>query len=148
MTKLAEDHRRRELATIHVAKKQLLDRHVLQSDDDYRSLLWTLCRVRSAADLDHAGRRTVIDHLKKLGFKETSGKSTSRPVKRALLPKHKLMWSLWQQLADAGKVTDRRMPALLAYVKRQTTVERLEWLNEAQNDLVVESLKLWLGRKP
>ena len=55
------------------------------------------------------------------------------------------MWSLWQQLAGAGAVNNRRMPALVAWVKRQTGVDRLEWLTPAQDALVIESLKRWLA---
>jgi phage-related protein len=38
------------------------------------------------------------------------------------------------------------MSALVAFAKRQTGVERLEWLQPKQEDLVIESLKRWLGR--
>lgn len=55
--------RRNELAAIHVAKKQLnLD------DTTYRTMLFTITRKRSAADLDHAERQAVIEHLRKRGF--------------------------------------------------------------------------------
>ncbi len=66
---LAPDHRRRELAQIHIARKQLaLD------EDTYRAMLWTVARVRSSADLDYAGRRAVIDHLVARGFKVAAPK--------------------------------------------------------------------------
>ncbi len=62
------DTRRRELAQIHIAKAQLaLD------EDTYRAMLWTVGRVHSAADLDYAGRRAVLEHLKARGF------TTQRP---------------------------------------------------------------------
>lgn len=52
------------LAQIHIAKKQLgLD------DGTYRDMLWGLARVRSAKDLDHAGRQKVLNHLRASGFK-------------------------------------------------------------------------------
>ena len=38
-------------------------------DDAYRDVLWTVARVRSAADLDWSGRKRVLDHLKACGFK-------------------------------------------------------------------------------
>lgn len=60
---LAPDHRRRELAQIHIAKKQLaLD------DDTYRAMLWTVARAHSSGDLDFAGRSRVLEHLKRCGF--------------------------------------------------------------------------------
>ena len=52
------------LAQIHIAKAQLgLD------EDTYRAMLWGVARVKSARDLDHAGRQKVLDHLKACGFK-------------------------------------------------------------------------------
>lgn len=60
---LAPDHRHRELAQIHIAKAQLG-----MAEETYRNLLWTLGRVRSAADLDYAGRRRVLEHMKACGF--------------------------------------------------------------------------------
>lgn len=58
------DQRTAELGKIHIAKKQLG-----MDDETYRDMLFTIARVRSAADLDHAGRRKVLDHMKALGFK-------------------------------------------------------------------------------
>jgi phage gp16-like protein len=61
------DDRRRELAKIHIAAEELgLDRAA------YEDMLWTLERVRSSADLDQAGRRRVLDHLRKRGFSDVS----------------------------------------------------------------------------
>lgn len=58
------DERTRDLAKIHIAKQQLrLD------DDTYRDMLWTIARVRSAADLDAGGRAAVLRHLASRGFK-------------------------------------------------------------------------------
>ncbi len=55
------DQRKAELARIHIAAADLgMDR------DTYEQMLFTLCRVRSAADLDAAGRQSVMDHLRGL----------------------------------------------------------------------------------
>lgn len=52
------------LAQIHIAKAQLgLD------DDTYRAMLWAQARVKSARDLDHAGRAKVLAHLAACGAK-------------------------------------------------------------------------------
>ena len=57
-----KDPRTRELATIHATV------HKLGMDDaTYRQMLWSVARVKSAADLDFAGRKTVIDHLRAIG---------------------------------------------------------------------------------
>lgn len=62
MTESAARRRRSELGKIHIGKKQLFD-----DDGDYRDMLQSVAGVRSAADLDDAGRRSVIEHLKVCG---------------------------------------------------------------------------------
>ena len=58
-----EERRRKELAMIHIARKQLgID------EADYRSMLSSVAGVVSAADLDHDGREKVLDHLRQCGF--------------------------------------------------------------------------------
>lgn len=52
------------LAQIHIAKKEMG-----WSDEEYRDLLFTVCRVRSAKDLDHAGREKFLSHAKRCGWK-------------------------------------------------------------------------------
>ena len=141
-----EGNRKGDLAKIHLAKKTLG-----WDEDTYRDVLQSVCGVRSSADLDAAGRRLFLEHLQKCGWKPTGGAQAggkARPVRKALTGPQRLMWSLWQQLADAGLVENRKMPALQAYVTRQTQVDRLEWLNSAQEALVIESLKQWLARAP
>lgn len=137
------DDRRNDLAVIHIARKALG-----WSDEHYRDVLWTVCRVKSSAELDMAGRLRWIEHLRKCGWTGRGGRTrpaqAAKPISEPLTPRQRLMWSLWQQLVDAGAVENRRMPALVAWAKRQTGVDQLEWLNDAQEALVIESLKRWL----
>lgn len=73
---MKSDQRKRELATIHVAKKQLgLD------DATYRDILWTVARVKSAAELDSQGRGRLIKHLQERGFRKSKA-----PAKRSATP--------------------------------------------------------------
>lgn len=139
----ADATRRTDLAKIHLAVTQLC-----WDDSTYRDILQTVCGVRSAGDLDATGRVRFLAHLQLCGWKPTGGApfAKDRPVRKPLTWPQKKMWSLWQQLADASLVKNRKMPALLAYVQRQTHVDRLEWLNGAQEALVIESLKKWLER--
>lgn len=140
----AEGSRRADLAKIHLAVKEL------QWDEStYRDILQTVCQVRSSGDLDAAGRQRFLAHLQQCGWKPTGGApfAKDRPVRKPLTLSQKKMWSLWQQLADAGLVRNRKMPALLAYVQRQAQVDRLEWLTGPQESLVIESLKAWLERR-
>lgn len=130
--------RKADLAAIHIAKAGLG-----WDDDHYRDILFAVCRVRSSSQLDFAGRKRFLAHLQACGW-AGARPAAKRAVRQALTGPQRKMWSLWQQLADAGLVDNRRMPALMAWIRRQTGVERLEWLQPAQEDLVIESLKKWL----
>lgn len=92
--------RNSELAKIHIAKKQLgLD------DETYRNMLWTVARVKSSADLDDAGRKQVLEHMKARGFKAPT-KPDVTSIKRpligkigALLADMKLSWAYAEGIA-------------------------------------------------
>ncbi len=132
--------RRSELAKIHMAAEQLgMDTGDKDEASEYRSMLWTVARVRSAAGLDWAGRKKVLDHLKdcgaKLGF---AGKPAT--VKPELQP---LMGKIEALLADM-KLPWKYATAIL---KRQTSangkgIERLEWAAAAQLHDVVTALTI------
>ena len=140
---VVRDNRRADLAQIHIGIKALG-----WDDAFYRQILWSVCRAQSSAELDMAGRLRLIAHLRACGWHGGgAAKGAARPVAKPLTKPQRLMWSLWQQLADAGLVTGRRMPQLIAWVKRQTGVERLEWLTLAQEDLVIASMKRWLKER-
>jgi phage gp16-like protein len=134
--------RRKDLATIHMAATQLgMDTADRNEESAYRSMLWTVARVRSSAALDWAGRKKVIDHLKACGFKPTS-KNTGKPanVKPELIP---LMSKIGALLADM------KLPwaYAAAIAKKQTGaqgkgIDRLEWLNAQQLHDVVTALVL------
>lgn len=135
------DIRKRELAQIHVAKSQLG-----MDDETYRDMLWTVARVRSAADLDWAGRKKVLDHLKAKGFKIKPGKKikTTRPL--ASDDQSKMIRALWLELHDYGYVENPSEAALAAFVNRMTGVDALQWLKSTQASKVIEELKRWRGR--
>ncbi len=111
--------RTRELGAIHIAAKRLgLD------DDGYRDMLQAIAGVRSAADLDAAGRRAVLDHLRRMGGmpqpSTQASPSADRPhnygsVERgpllrkieALLTEQKLPWAYAQAIARRLNKKDR-----------------------------------------
>lgn len=132
------DVRNREIQLIHIAKSQLgFD------DESYRSMLFTIAQVRSSSDLDYAGRAKVLAHLKSCGFKPKTSAPKSRPTDD---PQIKMCRALWLQLHQQEKVYNPADSALQRYAQRQTKVARLEWLNQAQMNTVIESLKSWLAR--
>ena len=128
----------RQLRAIrHKAGEQL-------DDAAYRAILQRCAGVSSSTAIKSIAKAdAVLAEFARLGL----GEQAKRPL---LTPMQKKMWSLWQQLADAGKVDNRKMPGLLAYVERQTGVDAkgsLAWMTWAQEQQVVESLKKWLVRK-
>lgn len=129
--------RKRDLAAIHMGKAALG-----WDDAQYRDILWTVCTVKSSAQLDFAGRKRFLAHLRACGW-------AGSPVKARRSPftgRQAKIWSLWQQLADAGRVRDRKAPALDAYVSHQLGVAKMVWLNAQQQELLIERLKKWLNR--
>ena len=134
------DARRADLARIHVLKKEL---HL--DDDAYRDVIAVVCNgARSAADLDIASRQRLLAHLQ--GCVDRQRGKPARPVRRALAPHERKLWSLWMQAADKGLVRARTMVALNAWCTRQTGVERIEWLTGKQAEAAIEALKLWVER--
>ncbi len=133
MSKLARDHRNADLAKIHVAKKQLN-----MSDDDYRAMLWTQGRVHSSKDLDHAGRASVLDYLKAIGFKAESKPGTSRrkrPVPTA--DKLKLVRRIRAQLISLDRLPDTYADGIS---KQMYGVEFYEWCNHDQLHAITAAL--------
>lgn len=133
-----KSHRTLDLAQIHLGKKQLG-----LEDDTYRTLLWTVARVRSAKDLDAAGRRAVIAHMvargARLGY--------SGAARRNIPPAERKVRALWWALHQAGAVQDASDRALGAWVARQCDgVAVIAWLNDYQVQGLIESLKRWLAR--
>lgn len=134
------DQRETDLARIHIMKKELG-----LTTDEYRDVMATVCNgIRSSAELDITSRQRFLRHLETC--RSLAKPAPSRPVPAPLTKPQRLMWSLWQQLADRKAIEKRSMKALLAYIERQTGVAQLTWLNGAQEDLVIESMKKWLKR--
>lgn len=136
------DRRRRELAQIHIAVAELR-----MDDDSYRQLLHQVGKVDSSADLDASGRSKLLHRLRQLGWKpKTRSKPRQKQKVTARQPQDRKIRALWLDLADRGVVRDRSEVALARYVKRQTGIERLEWLDDRQASKVIEALKLWVKR--
>ena len=93
----AQSIRAGELAQIHIAKGQLG-----MDDDAYRAVLWTVARVKSAADLDWSGRKRVLDHLKACGFK-VKAKRLETAHKPLALTKEAIEAKISVQLKELGQ---------------------------------------------
>ncbi len=121
------DNRRRQLAAIHAAKRDLgLD------DETYRAAIWAICRAKSSADLDEPARRRLLDHFRSLGWK-SKRKSRPRPSqdREALVGKVRAMlhgMDLPDEYADGMS-------------KKMFHVERYEWCNPDQLHRLVAALE-------
>jgi len=136
----APDHRRRELAQIHIAKKQLG-----MDDATYRDMLWACARVRSSGDLDYAGRQRVLEHLKRCGFapaRPAAGNAEWGWIDRAPEEKRKMLRKIAAMLRAAGRGRSylegtQDKPGM---IKRMFNVERLEFCAPDQLHKIVSAL--------
>ncbi len=119
-----KSRRNRELTLIHVARHQLG-----MDEETYRDMLWTLCRVRSAADLDGAGRHVVIGHMKLLGFRpRRKGRTTPAADKELLVRKiQALLGDRPEQYADG-------------MARHMFNVQRYEWCTPDQLRRIIAAL--------
>lgn len=122
----AAERRRKELAQIHIAIKDLgLDR------DTYEAMLDSVAGVRSASDLDAEGRRRVIEHLRGLGWQPR------RPGRgRPAAGRAELVRKIRAQLAEAGR-PDTYADGI---ARKMFGVERFEWCGPDQLRRIVAAL--------
>lgn len=129
--------RRVDLAKIHMAAKDLG-----WDDPTYREILWSVCRVRSSAELDFAGRQRLLEHLAKCGWKSRPPKG-SAPAGDA---QSGMIRKLWAQLHELGLVRDPSERALAAWIRRETGIQAVQWLSATQKQRTIEKLKHWRAR--
>lgn len=131
----------KNLAKIHIAKKDLG-----LTDEAYRDILRTQTGKESAAKLTDTQALRVLRYFESRGWK---------PKKQGSLPgmaiptdgQSKKIQALWITLHQAGKITNGNDAALLAFVKRLTKIDRLEWCSGHDKDKVIEALKSWAQRE-
>lgn len=138
--------RTRELAAIHLGKKQLG-----MDEATYRDMLWTVARVRSAADLDEAGRRQVLEHLRARGFTKRERPAPARggntPQRRPTRThytsfKEPLLHRLHEQMNEAG-VNERYVNGM---VKRICKVDAIEFCDAEGLRKLVAAMEYHLQR--
>lgn len=157
----APDARRRELAKIHLLAHELgMDTADVNPDSEYRAILFSIGRVRSAGDLDQAGRLAVLDHLAARKRREgpippkgeiappecnlppaAGPDAREKPVVQHAL--RAMVAKIERQLQAAGK------PWAYAHAigERMFNVKRLEWLPPEQLHKVVAALEIQANRE-
>jgi len=126
------------LKAIHVGKRELgLD------DDDYRGLLARVTGKSSSGQMTEAERRSVLDEMKRLGFKRRSG-SARRGFEGGYAKK---LRALWISAGHLGLVRNADDAALIAFVKRQTGIDHVRFVRHPQDAAkAIEALKDWMAR--
>lgn len=120
MPKPVNPARNAELAAIHIAKAE-----ANMADESYRDMLWTLARVRSAADLDYAGRHRVLDHLRKLTGDEWDFAKTMPPDKQ------KMLWKIRRLCIELKIRRGNQVAYAEGVARRQLGIERKLRMMEA-----------------
>ena len=133
--------RDREIQLIHVARRELgLD------EETYRAMLVMVCGVKSSSDLDAAGRKKLLDHMKSKGFKvksKSGGKAAADP---AADPQYRKIQALWSDLARIGAVRVNTEAAIRVYIKRITGCDAYSFCSSNQVASIIETLKKWRDR--
>lgn len=134
------------IAAIHVLKGQLR-----LTDDDYRALLNALTLKSSTKDMTQAQRQQVRDHMQREAERAglaPKGGGVASTRRRALSPRERKVWAMWNALKRAGHIANNSEQALNAWVKRTVQVDALEFCTGPQLDTLIEALKRWQDRKP
>ena len=111
-----------EIARAEQQKIQIARRELGLDDGAYRTLLWTVARVRSSKDLDQHGRRAVLDHLKSRGWQP---RGAARAGKRAHNTDREPMLTKIEAL-----LADQSLPWSYAdaIAQQMYRIERVAWL--------------------
>ena len=136
------DRRRRRIVLIHVAKRELG-----MDDASYRATLRGLQLPSSTAHMTLPQLDAVLEHMKRSGFKvQAQAPQQTAAGPPVPDPKSQKIRALWRFLYQLGAVKDPSEAALVAYVKRMTRVDALQWSNDQQARRVIEALKKWAMR--
>jgi phage gp16-like protein len=147
---VTDDLRRRELADIHIAKRELR-----LEDGDYRAIIErvTANRVSSAAAMTVGERHELLRLFAQRGWFNRA------PVERAFKPARKararLVWALWGELHRMGALEAKPPRAMdraacRAFCARQASIDVAtdpDFLEDAQLVAVIEALKSWVWRE-
>lgn len=123
--------RNRELARIHIAKSQLA-----MDDDVYRATVRAVSNQRtdSARDLDYAEREKLLEHFRRLGWKDGGGRLRRKHAardKQAMIDKVSAMLS---QSMRPWAYAD-------GVAKRMFGVQKVDWLDHEQLRRLVTALE-------
>ncbi|EHN1693775.1 regulatory protein GemA [Salmonella enterica subsp. enterica serovar Newport] len=123
---------------IHIAK------HELSIDiDTYRQMLLSITGETSTTAMNPGQLRKVLAAMEAKGFvvKPSHKARTTRQL--ADYPQAKKLRALWLEMYAQGIVRDSSEEALRRWVKRETGVDGLQWLESDKASMAIERLKKW-----
>ncbi|AKH64247.1 hypothetical protein VY86_13860 [Photorhabdus thracensis] len=125
---------------------QYLSTAVVLDEDTYRQMLLSETIRASTREMDIPQLTCVLEVMKKRGFKiKSPNKSkTSRPLD--CHPQSKKIRALWVEMASIGIVHNNSEQALAHWVKRETDIDGLQWLDSDQASSIIEKLNKWQNR--
>ncbi len=128
--------RRKKLAIIHIAKKELgLD------DETYRALLWGACRLSSAKDLQtEAQYQRIMKAFRQAGYQ--SPLPGAGKVRDPQLAK---CYALWCELHKWGAIKQKKYTTMMSWAYTRLG-GRQDILRGDQKALLIEELKAWIAR--
>ena len=140
---MRKTQRQRDLAKIHIAKKQLG-----MDDATYREMLMRVAGVDSSAALTALGRGRVLDHLYRSGFKGARRKSTVRRAPSYPGRPGKVDRQLQLQKIEALlTVGAKPWEYAHALAKRICKVDRIEWVPDHLLYKIITALRYQAQRE-
>jgi len=138
-----EVNRKRLIAQIHIAKKQLgID------EESYRALLQRHGGA-SCTELDVYQLSKVVAELKQKGFKPKRPTKKRGPKSSEFKSQGDKIRALWLAMAKQGIIRSKEETALRAYVKRMSggRFEAPQFCDAATASRIIEALKQWQNRE-
>ncbi len=136
----ADAMRKREIARIKILAKELgLD------DAAYRNVLWEITKSESAADLDAAGRKAMIDHLVARVRHTKPGSPQLRTRQRPANRKAELAAKIRALLINAEPARDDAYADAMA--QRMFGVQLFTWCSEAELLKLIAALSIDAKRR-
>ncbi|EKZ9425939.1 regulatory protein GemA [Salmonella enterica] len=133
--------RSKAIQLIHIAKGKLG-----MDTDTYRQMLLSITGVTSTSTMNPGQLNKVLAAMKTKGFvvKPSRKARTTRPL--ADSPQARKLRALWLEMHTQGIVRDSSEAALQAWVKRETGIDSLKWLEPEVVSHCIERLKKWQAR--
>ncbi|HFE7520476.1 TPA: regulatory protein GemA [Salmonella enterica subsp. enterica serovar Newport] len=111
--------------------------------DTYRQMLLSITGKTSTSDMNPGQLNKVLAAMKAKGFKVKPFRKARTTHPLADHPQARKLRALWLEMYAQGIVRDSSEEALRRWVKRETGVDGLQWLEPEMASSAIEKLKNW-----